>query len=203
MTRSIVHFATGFPVIVMSPSFPHTTLIPPESFYHASTLALCQPTQTLRDAIGNDVPSPLVPTRTCAGAETPPFTVNDRNDTVHNSSPPLVHTRSTHSQLPMPHRTCEGVQQPDLTVSTKHVIKLITLTFFSLRAHRTRTLASRLQPTGTRARMRQHLSLSPSHSLTSPTQTLRNAIDDNALLPPVPTRTRAGAEMLHYCCTSA
>ncbi|KAH9983747.1 hypothetical protein BJV77DRAFT_1095515 [Russula vinacea] len=159
----------------MSPSFPHTTLIPPESFYHASTLALCQPMQTLRDAIGNDVPSPLVPTRTCAGAETPPFTVNDRNDTVHNSSPPLVHTRSTHSQLPMLHRTCEGVQQPDLT----------TTTHWHASAD-----ATALVPL-------------PVHSLTSPTQTLRNAIDDNALLPPVPTRTRAGAEMLHYCCTSA
>ena len=104
-----------------------------------------------------------------------------------------------HLHLPTPHRTRKGVQWPNLTVSTKHIIKLITLTFFSLRPHRTRTPASndsRRQPT--RARMRHHSPLTPSHSLTSPTQTLRNTIDDDALLPPVPTRTRAGAERPHF-----
>ena len=107
-------------------------------------------------------------------------------------------THSVHSHLSTPHRTREGVQQPNLTVSSKHIIKLITLTFFSLRAHRTRTLASRLQPTGTRVRMRQHLSLSPSHSLTSPTQTLRNAIDDNSALatgPDADARRRGDAAL--------
>ena len=53
------------------------------------------------------------------------------------------------------HRTHEGVQKPNPTVSAKDAINLITITYFSLRAHTivtTRALTSRGQRT--RARMR-------------------------------------------------
>ena len=145
--RRPVHFATGFPVLVMppSPTRPYPSGIILLCLYSRSmpTNADAQRCYRQRRALATG-PDADVRRRRVADAA---IHCERQNDTVHNSSPPLVHTRSTHSQQPTPHRTCEGVQQPNLTVSTKHVIKLITLTFFSLRAHRTRTLASRRQPT--------------------------------------------------------
>lgn len=59
----------------------------------------------LRGAIDKNALSPPVPMRTHVGAETPPFTMNDKKDIKHDWSAPPVQTHSMHSHLPMAHRT--------------------------------------------------------------------------------------------------
>ena len=126
---SIVYFATGFPalsnrlrLLASSPFTLARAMMRPYRPYHRSRREPA-PVQRRRPSPRTTEMTPCTTRLLCSY-------------TIH----------STHSHLPTPHRTREGVQQPNLTVSSKHIIKLITLTFFSLRAHRTRTLASRRQP---------------------------------------------------------
>ena len=136
--------------------------------------------------------------RTRAGAETLHFSVNDRNDIKRDPSPPPVHTRSTDSHLPTPHQTHEGVQHPNLAVSTRGAIRLITLTFLSLRVHTRRTLAPRGQRT--RVRVRRHSPLSPSlprplHSpLLSPHDPFKLICPFYSLLLPLSSRRRTAQQ---------
>ncbi|KAH9997350.1 hypothetical protein BJV77DRAFT_984686 [Russula vinacea] len=58
----------------------------------------------------------------CAGAEMLPFTMNNRNDTVHDSSPLLVHACSMHSHLPTLHQMHKGVQKPNTPAHTTRAL---------------------------------------------------------------------------------
>ncbi|KAH9991346.1 hypothetical protein BJV77DRAFT_962831 [Russula vinacea] len=157
---SIVYFATGFPALSnrpyhrsrrepapvqrRSPS-PRTTEMTPcttrllcSYTIHSTHSYLPTPHRTREGVqqlnLATTTHASVDATRTRAGgAETLHFSVNDRNDIRRDPSPPPVHTRSTDSHLPTPHRTHEGVQHPNLTVSTRGTIRLITLTFLSLR----------------------------------------------------------------------
>ena len=99
------------------------TFIPPESpanGCHAFTLSRWEPRQKLRGAFDENALSPPVLMRTPVAAETPRFTVNDRNDIEHDSSPLHKHTRPTNPQLPRTRwPTRKRVQAPSYTVNSK------------------------------------------------------------------------------------